>query len=157
MFQRLSNLDRSFTNLESTAASLHALQASDAEAQMHLHSRVQTELQIAQGLLADITASAATLQTTVHDTSSKVAHMVAFGTFTTRILNWGWTLIVLFVIYHFQPKAAGYAAVALGNSSTPDFQRVCNTYKIRGLPSRLNWWRSTICQSFPHSYGVQLC
>ncbi|KAL8867390.1 MAG: hypothetical protein Q9174_005696, partial [Haloplaca sp. 1 TL-2023] len=119
MDQRLSNLDRSFTNLESTAVSLHALQTSDAEAQMHLHSRVQTELQIAQGLLADITASAATLQNTVHDTSSKVAHMVAFGTLTTKILNWGWTLVILFVIYHFHPKAAGYAAVALGKSSYP--------------------------------------
>ncbi|KAL8664842.1 MAG: hypothetical protein Q9202_002704 [Teloschistes flavicans] len=91
---RLEKLDKSFAGLESTAAALHATHNADAEAQLRLHSQVQIEMQVAQGLLADITTSAATLQNTVHDTSSKVAHMVALGGVTN--------------------KAAGYAAATLG-------------------------------------------
>ncbi|KAI4234604.1 MAG: hypothetical protein LQ352_008166 [Teloschistes flavicans] len=114
MDQRLEKLDKSFAGLESTAAALHATHNADAEAQLRLHSQVQIEMQVAQGLLADITASAATLQNTVHDTSSKVAHMVALGGVTNNVLNWGWSLIVLLMVYHFHPKAAGYAAATLG-------------------------------------------
>ncbi|KAL8634933.1 MAG: hypothetical protein Q9228_007525, partial [Teloschistes exilis] len=112
--QRLDKLDKSFAGLESTAAALQATHSADAEAQLRLHSQVQIEMQVAQGLLADITASAATLQDTVHDTSSKVAHMVALGGVTNKVLNWGWSLVVLLVVYHFHPKVAGYAAATLG-------------------------------------------
>ncbi|KAL9576941.1 MAG: hypothetical protein Q9203_007629, partial [Teloschistes exilis] len=114
MGERLDKLDKSFAGLESTAAALQATHSADAEAQLRLHSQVQIEMQVAQGLLADITASAATLQDTVHDTSSKVAHMVALGGVTNKVLNWGWSLVVLLVVYHFHPKVAGYAAVTLG-------------------------------------------
>ncbi|KAL9576094.1 MAG: hypothetical protein Q9212_007391, partial [Teloschistes hypoglaucus] len=111
---RLEKLDKSFAGLESTAAALQATHSADAEAQLRLHSQVQIEMQVAQGLLADITASAATLQDTVHDTSSKVAHMVALGGVTNKVLNWGWSLVVLLVVYHFHPKVAGYAAATMG-------------------------------------------
>ncbi|KAI4199625.1 MAG: hypothetical protein LQ350_004500 [Teloschistes chrysophthalmus] len=114
MGERLEKLDKSFAGLESTAAALQATHSAGAEAQLRLHSQVQIEMQVAQGLLADITASAATLQDTVHDTSSKVAHMVALGGVTNKILNWGWSLVVLLVVYHFHPKVAGYAAATLG-------------------------------------------
>ncbi|KAL8958291.1 MAG: hypothetical protein Q9193_004621 [Seirophora villosa] len=114
---RLINLDKSFAGLESTAAALHVIQTSDAEAQLRLHNQMQTDLQVAQSLLADITASAATLQASVHDTSSKVTNMVAFGGLSTMVLNWGWSLIMVFVLYQFHPKLGGYAAVVLGEAS----------------------------------------
>ncbi|KAL8732581.1 MAG: hypothetical protein Q9181_003896 [Wetmoreana brouardii] len=114
MDERLSKLDRSLAGLESTAAALHATQTEDAKAQLHLHNQVQIELQVAQGLLADITASAANLQSTVRDTSSKVAHMVALGSLTSMILNWGWSLVIIFILYHLHPRYAGYAAAFLG-------------------------------------------
>ncbi|KAI4201027.1 MAG: hypothetical protein LQ348_001682 [Seirophora lacunosa] len=114
MDKRLINLDKSFAGLESTAAALHAIQTSDAEAQLRLHNQMQTDLQVAQSLLADITASAASLQASVHDTSSKVTNMVAFGGLSSTVLNWGWSLIMVLVLYQFHPKLGGYAAVVLG-------------------------------------------
>ncbi|KAI4111183.1 MAG: hypothetical protein LQ345_006848 [Seirophora villosa] len=115
---RLISLDKSFAGLESTAAALHAMQTSDAEAQLRLHNQMQTDLQVAQSLLADITASAASLQASVHDTSSKVTNMVAFGGLSSMVLNWGWSLIIVLVLYQFHPKLGGYAAVVLGEAST---------------------------------------
>lgn len=113
MDQRLVKLDKSFAGLESTAVALHATQSADAEAQIRLHGRVQVELQTAQSLLADITASTAALQATVNDTRSKVTDMVAFRGLTNKLLDWGWSLIVFYVLYHFYPQAARYAAMAL--------------------------------------------
>lgn len=121
--QRLDKLDKSFAGLESTAAALQATHSADAEAQLRLHSQVQIEMQVAQGLLADITASAASLQDTVHDTSSKVAHMVALGGVTNKVLNWGWSLVVLLVVYHFHPKVAGYAAAIIGKTATASLHK----------------------------------
>ncbi|KAI4097761.1 MAG: hypothetical protein LQ344_000033 [Seirophora lacunosa] len=118
MDKRLINLDKSFAGLESTAAALHAIQTSDAEAQLRLHNQMQTDLQVAQSLLADITASAASLQASVHDTSSKVTNMVAFGGLSSTVLNWGWSLIMVLVLYQFHPKLGGYAAVVLGEAFT---------------------------------------
>ncbi|KAL9005416.1 MAG: hypothetical protein Q9188_001810 [Gyalolechia gomerana] len=114
MDQRLVKLDKSFAGLESTAAALHATQSADAKAQIQLHSQMQVELQAAQSLLADITASAAALQAMVHDTRSKVTDMVAFGGLTNKVLDWGWSLIVVYVLYHFHPQAARYAVITLG-------------------------------------------
>ncbi|KAI4185902.1 MAG: hypothetical protein L6R41_003839 [Letrouitia leprolyta] len=105
MDQRLTKLDKSFTSLESTAAALHATQNADAEAQIRLHEQVQVELQTAQRLLADITASTVALQATVNDTRSKVTDMVAFGGLTNKIMDWGWSLIIFCVLYHLHPGA----------------------------------------------------
>ncbi|KAL8652902.1 MAG: hypothetical protein Q9210_002416 [Variospora velana] len=114
MDKRLINLDKSFSGLESTAAALHAMQTADTEAQLRLHNQVQTDLQVAQILLAEITASAANLQASVYDTSSKVTNMVAFGGFSSVFLNWGWSLIMVLMLYQFQPRLGGYAAILLG-------------------------------------------
>ncbi|KAL8905294.1 MAG: hypothetical protein Q9207_002727 [Kuettlingeria erythrocarpa] len=114
MDKRLVNLDKSFAGLESTAAALQAIQTSDAESQLRLHNQVQMELQVAQGLLTDITASAASLQATVQDTSSKVTNMVAIGGLSNNVLNWGWSLIMIFVLYQFHPKFGRYAVITLG-------------------------------------------
>ncbi|KAL8839196.1 MAG: hypothetical protein Q9170_001845 [Blastenia crenularia] len=114
MDQRLIKLDKSFAGLESTAAALHATQTADADAQMRLHHQVQVELQVAQGLLADITASATALQATVHNTSSRVTDMVAFGGINDKVLDWSWLLIFAYALYHFYPQAARYLAVIFG-------------------------------------------
>ncbi|KAI4272641.1 MAG: hypothetical protein L6R35_006471 [Caloplaca aegaea] len=119
MDKRLVNLDKSFSGLESTAAALHAMQTADTEAQLRLHNQVQTDLQVAQILLAEITASAANLQASVYDTSSKVTNMVAFGGFSSVFLNWGWSLIMVLMLYQFHPRLGGYAAVLLGKASPP--------------------------------------
>ena len=108
------NLGGSFTGLESTAAALYATQTAAAEAQLRLHDQVQVELQVAKDLLANITASAAALQTTVHNASSKITDMVVVGGQSTRILDWGWSLLVVYVLYYFHPKAGRFAALILG-------------------------------------------
>ncbi|KAL8925268.1 MAG: hypothetical protein Q9208_003558 [Pyrenodesmia sp. 3 TL-2023] len=127
MDKRLVNLDKSFAGLESTAAALQAIQTADAESQLQLHNQVQIELQVAQGLLADISASAASLQATVQDTSSKVTNMVAIGGLSNTVLNWGWSLITILVLYQFHPKLGRYAVITLGtlllisSSGSPPF------------------------------------
>lgn len=112
-------------------------------------------MQVAQGLLADITASAATLQNTVHDTSSKVAHMVALGGVTNNVLNWGWSLIVLLMVYHFHPKAAGYAAATLGKITIASLHEPLFTYSYRSLTACLNRRPPTLPQSHPYRGGVR--
>lgn len=77
---------------------------------------MQVELQTAQRLLADITASTVALQATVNDTRSKVTDMVAFGGLTNKIMDWGWSLIIFCVLYHLHPGATQYVAMALGRS-----------------------------------------
>ncbi|KAL8736820.1 MAG: hypothetical protein Q9166_000186 [cf. Caloplaca sp. 2 TL-2023] len=117
MDKRLVKLDKTFAGLESTAAALQTTQTADADAQMRLNDQVQVQLQIAQGLLTDITASAASLQATVHSTSSQVAHMVHYGGFTHRVLNLSWSLVILFAFYHMSPRLAGYVAATLGTTA----------------------------------------
>ncbi|KAL8767090.1 MAG: hypothetical protein Q9209_006317 [Squamulea sp. 1 TL-2023] len=114
--ERLMNLDRSFAGLESSAAALHKTHSAEAEAQLRLRNQLQVELQVAQGLIADITASAASLQASLHDTSSKVAHIVTFGGLSDRILTWAWCLVALLILWQFNPRYSRYAATTLGMS-----------------------------------------
>ncbi len=110
--QKLVNLDKSFTGLEDKAEAFHAAQNRQAESQTRLYDQMQTEMYVARGLLADVTSSAATLQAALEDTSSKVANLVTSGALTTTILRWGWLSLVLFVLYLFNPRYAGFAAAA---------------------------------------------
>ncbi|KAL8781021.1 MAG: hypothetical protein Q9213_006198 [Squamulea squamosa] len=112
--ERLVNLDRFFAGLESSAAALHETHTAEAEAQLRLRNQLQVELQVAQGLIADITASAASLQASLHNTSSKVAHIVAFGGLSDRILTWVWCLVALLILWQFNARYARYAAATLG-------------------------------------------
>ncbi|KAL8948030.1 MAG: hypothetical protein Q9222_005746 [Ikaeria aurantiellina] len=76
---RLVNLDQSFANLESTAAALSKTQNADAEAQSRLRDQVLVELQVARGLISDVTATAASLEATIHNASSEVANLMGFA------------------------------------------------------------------------------
>ncbi|KAL8809138.1 MAG: hypothetical protein Q9200_003685 [Gallowayella weberi] len=113
--ERLVKLDKSFSGLESTAAALHRTQMADAEARTLLHNQMEIELQVAQSLLADVTASAAALQSTVLDVNSKVVHMATLGGFSNTVMSWGWSLVTLVVLYQLNPKiaAAILASIAL--------------------------------------------
>ncbi|KAL8699775.1 MAG: hypothetical protein Q9224_001265 [Gallowayella concinna] len=104
--ERLVKLDKSFTGLESTAAALHRTQMADTEARTRLHNQMEIELQVAQGLLADVTASATALQATVLDVNSKVAHMATLGGLSNTIMSWGWSLVTLVVLYQLNPRLA---------------------------------------------------
>lgn len=112
----LTKLDTSFASIESTATALQNTQRVDAEAQVRLQTQMQGELQVTQGLLADITASAVTLQATVQDAKSKIADMASYGGLPNVIMSWAWSLGILLVLYRFNPKVAGYAVTTLGES-----------------------------------------
>ncbi|KAI4242997.1 MAG: hypothetical protein L6R40_003688 [Gallowayella cf. fulva] len=109
----LTKLDTSFASIESTATALQNTQRVDAEAQVRLQTQMQGELQVTQGLLADITASAVTLQATVQDAKSKIADMASYGGLPNVIMSWAWSLGILLVLYRFNPKVAGYAVTTL--------------------------------------------
>lgn len=117
MYQRLSNLDKSFTGLETQAEAFHAAQTLQANTQTHLHDqidRMQTDVHVARGLLAEMTSSASSLQSAIEDTSSKIAKISTLGGFTTVVVQWGWVLLAIFLIRQLSPRFAGYATAALG-------------------------------------------
>ncbi|CAO1597068.1 hypothetical protein XANCAGTX0491_000897 [Xanthoria calcicola] len=111
---QLQDLDRRLVGLRSSATTLHEIQTADAEAQLRLSNQVQVELQVARGLIADVTASAATLQASLHDTGSKVADIMALGGLTDQLRVLGWCLVSLFGFYLASPRLARYAVLALG-------------------------------------------
>ena len=123
--QRLSRLDRSFEKLEIKAEAFHNLQALHAEAQTGLFDQVQSAMQIASIQLAEIRNSAASLQSVVDQTSSKIVQMTTISDFSGRVLRWGWLCLVLFVLHLTKPHYAAYASAVLGmsdhgrGSSTP--------------------------------------
>ncbi|KAL8993386.1 MAG: hypothetical protein Q9169_006389 [Polycauliona sp. 2 TL-2023] len=112
--RQLSGLDRHLADLKDSSAALLKTHAADAEASLRLSNQVQIELQVARGLIADITTSATSLQTSLQDTGSKVAHMVALGGLTDTFLIWAWCLVALFVLYIFSARYARYVAGTLG-------------------------------------------
>ncbi|KAL8849837.1 MAG: hypothetical protein Q9221_005175 [Calogaya cf. arnoldii] len=114
---QLLDLDNRLAGLQSSAVALQETQAADAEAQLRLSNQVQVDLQMARGLIADITASAASLQASLQDTSSQVAHIVALGGITDKLEVLGWGLLAFFVLYLVNEKYARYAAIALGMPS----------------------------------------
>ena len=117
MYQRLFNLDKSFAGLETKAEAFHIAQTLQANTQNHLHDqmdRMQTDMHVARGLLAEVISSASSLQIAIDDTSSKIANISTLCGFFTVILRWGWVLLVVFIIRQFNPSFAGYATAALG-------------------------------------------
>lgn len=112
--QKMVSLDRSFEKLETKAEAFHAAQTNYADTQTRLHHQLQTEMHVARSLLAEVTSSATSLKVTVEDASTKIAQMTVFGGITSTILRWGWLSLVVFVMYQFKPRFAGYAAASLG-------------------------------------------
>ena len=71
-------------------------------------------MQVARGLLADITATAGSLKTAIEDTSTRVAQMASISGLTGSIMRWSWMSLVVFVLYQFNPRIAGYLTAAFG-------------------------------------------
>lgn len=114
--QRLVNLDKSYTSLETQAEAFHAAQTLQANMQTHLHDqidRMHTDMHVARRLLAEVTFSASNLQTAIEDTSLKIAQISIFGGFTTVITQCGWVLLVVSIMYQFSFRSAGYATALL--------------------------------------------
>ncbi|KAI4269882.1 MAG: hypothetical protein LQ337_007025 [Flavoplaca oasis] len=114
---QLLDLDKHLASLKASSTALYETQLAEANAQLILSNQVQIDLQVAQGLVANITTSAASLQASLQETGSRVADIVALGglgglTKTVSLLAW-W-LVLLFVLYQFNSKYARYVATALG-------------------------------------------
>lgn len=112
--QRLIGLDRSFEKLETKAEAFHTAQTNYADLQMRLHDQLQTEMHVARSLLAEVTNSATGLKLSVENASTKIAQMTLFSGITTTVLRWGWLSLVMFMIYQFKPRIAGYVVASLG-------------------------------------------
>lgn len=108
--QSLLSLHNAFGQLKDEAQAARLAQELQAEAQLSLHDQIQ----VAHGLLADITTSAISLRNAVEDTSSKIAHMASVGGVTGSIMRWAWMVLIIFVLYQFNPRIASYLATAFG-------------------------------------------
>lgn len=117
------NLGKSFTGLESKAETFHAAQTRQAEMQTHLHDQLQIEMQTTRGLLDEVTFSATHLKATVDSTAAIIGKLAALTGFTRWIPALGFGILILFAIYLGSPRYAGYAATAIGNSSS----KYCST------------------------------
>ncbi|KAL8887571.1 MAG: hypothetical protein Q9215_004887 [Flavoplaca cf. flavocitrina] len=119
---QLLDLDKHLASLKASSTALYKTQMAEANAQLRLSNQVQINLQIAQGLVANITTSAASLQASLQDTGSRVADIVAFGGFgglTKTVSLLAWCLVPLFILYQFNSKYARYLATALGKIPYP--------------------------------------
>lgn len=115
--QRLLGLDDSFEKLQNKAEALHAAQTVQAELQVRLHKSLQTGMHATNGLVDQIRTSTAYLQSTVEDTSAKVAEMASLSGFTDVIFKWSWAVLVILAASLYSGKAAGYIARCLGEWS----------------------------------------
>lgn len=114
--QRLANLDNSFTTFETKAEAIRTSQAAQIETQARLSihiDQMQTDLYLTQGLLADITSSASGLLATIDETSTKIAQMATISDAVPMFFQWGWLILMIFIIYQFNPKYAGNVAAIL--------------------------------------------
>ncbi|MCJ1461598.1 hypothetical protein MMC07_000195 [Pseudocyphellaria aurata] len=114
--ERLFNIDKLYAGLETQAEAIEVAQTLQAKAQTQLHDqigRMQVDMHVARGLLSEVTSSASSLQSTIEDASSKIAHISTFGSLTTMILKWGWVPLAVFTMYLFSPRFASYANAAL--------------------------------------------
>ncbi|KAL9629400.1 MAG: hypothetical protein Q9204_005293 [Flavoplaca sp. TL-2023a] len=114
---QLLDLDKHLASLKASSTALYETQMAEANAQLRLSNQVQINLQVAQGLVANITTSAVSLQASLEETGSRVADIVAFrglGSLTKTVSLLAWCLVPLFVLYQFNSKYARYLGTALG-------------------------------------------
>ena len=92
---------------------------------------MQTDLYLTQGLLADITSSASGLLVTIDETSTKIAQMATISDVVPMFFQWGWLILMVFIIYQFNPKYAGNVAAILGRYFLRLFSRTTDlTQKV---------------------------
>lgn len=117
------SLDKSFDGLESKAATLEAAQIRQEELQTRLYDQTQIEMQTTQGLLDEVTFSAAKLKATVDSTATIIGKLGSITSITRWIPAGGFGLMLLFALYLVSPRLASYLGAALGKSSQ-DFKRL---------------------------------
>lgn len=99
-----------------------AAQNSQVARQNLLHDQIQqmqTETQVAHRMLKDITSSASALQAAIETSSTQLAKMPTVSGVTSAILQWGWVVLGIMVLYQFSSRFAGYAAAAFGIDRHP--------------------------------------
>ena len=101
-------------SLNSNAEAIYATQAKQGDTQARLFDQLQMEIHVARGLLADVTASAESLQASVERMGSKIATMATISGVTGSILRYGWLSLIAFVLYQFSPQYAAFAMAGLG-------------------------------------------
>lgn len=82
--------------------------------QVRLHESLQTGMHVTNGLVDQIRASTAYLQSAVEDTSAKVAEMASLSGFTDVIFKWSWAVLFILAASLYSGKAAGYIARCFG-------------------------------------------
>lgn len=112
-------LGQSFANLESLVEVFGAAQKTQVKMQSRLYEQIdqmQDNIFVARALLADVSSSASNLQTTIEDTSTRMAQMTStFSGMAENIFRWTWPLLlVAFLIHQFCPKYNPLAMSALG-------------------------------------------
>ncbi|CAF9922167.1 hypothetical protein IMSHALPRED_005601 [Imshaugia aleurites] len=114
LHERVQDLDRSFSGLESKAEALHAAQTRQAEMQAHLHNQTQDQMQASQNLLADVTSRARALHELVDDAAAKIAKMAWFGALPGELLRLVWLALAVAVLHYYVPKYAWVVATVIG-------------------------------------------
>lgn len=114
LYERVQDLDHSFSGLESKAETLHAAQVHQAEMQEHLHNQTRAELQVSQSLIANVTSSARGLHEAVDDAAAKIAKMAWFGAIPGELFKFGWLVLAVAVLHWYSPNHARLVATVIG-------------------------------------------
>ena len=77
---------------------------------------MQDNIFVARALLADVSSSASNLQTTIEDTSTRMAQMTTtFSGMTENFFRWTWPLLLAaFLVHQLRPKYNPVAISAIG-------------------------------------------
>lgn len=114
LYERVQDLDHSFSGLESKAETLHAAQVHQAEMQEYLHNQTRAELQVSQNLIANVTSSARGLHEAVDDAAAKIAKMAWFGAIPGELFKFGWLVLAVAVLHWYSPNHARLVATVIG-------------------------------------------
>ncbi|KAF6230869.1 hypothetical protein HO173_010985 [Letharia columbiana] len=114
LYERVQDLDHSFTGLESKAETLHAAQTRQAEMQAHLHNQTRIEMLASQSLIVNVTSSARGLHEAVDDAAAKIAKMAWFGALPGELFRLGWLVLAVAVLHWYSPNHAKFVATVIG-------------------------------------------
>lgn len=117
IWQGLASADNFFAGFEARAEAISAVQATQLETQIMLSKKMDQllkDLHSVLRLLAMIISSASSLQTIINQTSTKIAQLVTLGGLTSTLFQWGWLILMVFLVYQLKPRYAANAAAIIG-------------------------------------------
>lgn len=112
--QRLINVDKAFEGLEARVDKFQVAQSQQAKTQSHLHESFKAEMNIAHGLIVQVSTSAANLHSTLEEAAAKVQQIGTFSGMGVAISRWGWLFVFLVGTAMVSRKAAGCMAIGIG-------------------------------------------